>query len=337
MKWDSNMTESRATRMGWALATLLMMSAPRMCAQPFAPATLPSGIVGQPYANTQISVVDSTETFMWSISPQFGLSIIPGLGATATIGGIPTIADTFTVTVTAVRPGTTPGYTYNYTVTIYPPASLILTLPAITTPSNQVTLQIEGPAMYPAPITGHLQLHFDGSPDLKANLHTQDPGLSLSKWDFDLSTNPAIVLLQPGTSAGTVTVRAINVKVGGIDIGSAIAPAITVVDSSPPVIINCTQDRTGPALGLSVTGYSPTREVTRATFLFSPANGSDLSTTRIVRDDAGTALFVPYYSSQYSAFSYDQTFVVNGSMNAIGSVSVWLDNSKGSSQTTNCN
>jgi hypothetical protein len=62
----------------------------------------------------------------------------------------------------------------------------------------------------------------------------------------------------------------------------------------------------------TIKGFSSTREVTKAIFNFAAASGQNLGPATLERDDAGSALFVPYYSNQYAPFLYNQALSLMG-------------------------
>jgi hypothetical protein len=84
-----------------------------------------------------------------------------------------------------------------------------------------------------------------------------------------------------------------------------------------------------------VTGFSTPREVTSATFRFSPAADANLQTTEVTLPM--TQLAGPWYQSQESwqfgsQFTLRQSFTVQGDINAVAAVAVVFTNSVGSSQ-----
>jgi hypothetical protein len=87
-------------------------------------------------------------------------------------------------------------------------------------------------------------------------------------------------------------------------------------------------------------GFSSSRDMTSATFNFTPAGGATLTDSQVVVDvsDAFTSWYGLGTSDQYgSAFTYTQTFQLNNSSTAIQSVSVTLTNSVGTSTAKSAN
>jgi len=102
------------------------------------------------------------------------------------------------------------------------------------------------------------------------------------------------------------------------------------------------RNKTTTSFEVVVEGFSTPREITEAVFRFTPASGSNLTTTEL-RISLST-LSGNWYRNATSAqsgslFMYVQVFVVQGNINAIGSISVSLRNSQGESaaESTNFN
>ena len=113
------------------------------------------------------------------------------------------------------------------------------------------------------------------------------------------------------------------------------APSITaVIAKAAPVISAVTLTTSGNTLVVSVTGFSNTRDMTTGNFQFIAAPGSTLTAAPVAVNLAAT--FSSWYQSSASLnFGSQFTFAVpitfTGSVNAIGSVSVTLVNSAGTS------
>jgi len=88
-------------------------------------------------------------------------------------------------------------------------------------------------------------------------------------------------------------------------------------------------------LTVAIQGFSNTRELTQASFVFTAAPGSSLISNPDVTVDVGKD-FANWFSSgdsiQYgSTFTYTQIFSITGDASNIGSVQVTLTNSVGPS------
>jgi hypothetical protein len=221
------------------------------------------------------------------------------------------------------------------------PAVTITGLPDSADPLAQPQLGVNIAAAYPVPITGQLVLTFAAD----ATVPGDDPAIQFSTGgrtvDFTVPANsrqvnlPAQLAVQTGSVAGTITVTAV-LKAGGADATPSPAPSRAVrIARSAPVIRSIKMVKTATGFEIWITGYSPSRDLTQATFRFTPASGSDLRTTTVdlpLSDpaqqwyqDANSKLFG-------SQFTIVQPFTVQGSTDAIGTIYVSLTNSAGSSQ-----
>jgi hypothetical protein len=107
-----------------------------------------------------------------------------------------------------------------------------------------------------------------------------------------------------------------------------IAPAV-------PVITTVAAATTTSGFQVTIDGYSNTRELSQAVLQFTPATGQTLQTTSLTVSltSAATSWFESSNSDQYgSQFVLTLPFTVtDGSSSSIGSVSVQLANSQGTS------
>ncbi|MGB6686927.1 MAG: FG-GAP-like repeat-containing protein [Terracidiphilus sp.] len=194
---------------------------------------------------------------------------------------------------------------------------------------------------YPAPISATLNLAFTPDPPntvidptvLFANNSTTDviqiPASSTAPIPaIDFST---------GSTAGTITVT-ITLNAGGADVTpTTLAPVVVAVPPAPPVINSTTITRNGTTMTIAILGLSSTREMSQATFHFTPASGQSLTTTDLTVDL--TPAFTTWYQSAGSdrfgtTFLYTQPFTLSTDSSSVGSVSVTLSNSQGASQPT---
>jgi hypothetical protein len=107
---------------------------------------------------------------------------------------------------------------------------------------------------------------------------------------------------------------------------SRVAPVITLLNIS---------SRSVSGFELVITGFSTSRALRHATFLFTPAQGRSLQTSTVTLDLAPSAS--NWFQSQPSAsfggqFRLVIPFAVQGDSSAVGSVSVTLTNAEGTSQ-----
>jgi hypothetical protein len=136
--------------------------------------------------------------------------------------------------------------------------------------------------------------------------------------------------------AGTITLT-VSAESGTLPLPDAtqtikIAPAA-------PVISGVTAITVSGGFTVVVTGYSNTREATEAVLQFTPASGQTLQTTNLTVSltSYATAWFQSSASDQYgSQFVLTLPFTVtSGSASAVGSISVQLVNTQGTSNSAN--
>ncbi len=142
------------------------------------------------------------------------------------------------------------------------------------------------------------------------------------------------VPVQTGTIAGTIAITA-ALSVNGTDVTpSSLAPVTIELPPSPPVISSVVLTRNADTLQVAITGYSNTRELTQAEFQFTAAPGSTLQTPEVTVSES--ELFSGWFQNAASdalgsAFLYTEPFTINGSSSDIGSMTVTLTNSVGTS------
>jgi large repetitive protein len=300
---------------------------------------LAGGTVGSVYQQ-QLSATGGRPPYAWSVSAG---ALPAGLTLNATtgiIGGTPTAAGTFDVTV-AVSDGLL-TVTAPYRITIGVPAAPALSitgLPDSATPATQPALGIALGDKYPLEVTGQATLTF--APDSGAD----DPAVQFTtggrtaSFRVPVGTTQAVfssstIGVQTGTVAGTITVTT-RILAAGIDITSTPAPSRTIrIAKSSPVITSATVARTSNGFDLVVIGYSTPREVSLAVVGLKAASGTTLSARlfTIPLSDVFTTWYQTTASAAYgSQFSVRIPFTVQNVSNAVSSVTVFLTNSQGGS------
>lgn len=192
---------------------------------------------------------------------------------------------------------------------------------------------------YPVALTATLTLTFTPDPPNTVVdptvLFTNNTTTDVIKIPANSSAAIPPVDFSTGSTAGTITI-AIKLSAGGADVTPAsLAPVPVRIAPAPPVISSATLAQSGSTLTVSILGLSSTREMTQATFHFTPAAGQTLATTDLTVD-LSTAFSNWYQSAKSDAFGttflYTQPFTLSSDANGVASVSVTLTNTKGDSQ-----
>jgi len=205
------------------------------------------------------------------------------------------------------------------------------------------------PQAYPVDLAGELVLQFTPNPAALV----VDPAIQFSTGGGSVTfqipagqttavfPQPALAV-QTGTVAGAIALTA-SATAGGVAVTLSNNPQVTVnLPQEAPAILSVSIQQASSGFNVEVTGYSNTREITQATFTFTPATGSQLQTTSFTPSGV-TAAFQTWYASDASTafgsqFLYTQPFTITaGSVGALQSVTVTLTNSQGTSSTGTAN
>jgi hypothetical protein len=130
--------------------------------------------------------------------------------------------------------------------------------------------------------------------------------------------------------------------VGTADVTPTPAPSRNVLISSQPPRIRSLQigARSATSFEVLITGYSSTRSLSQLNLQFTASPGSNLTTTslNVNADSAFSSWYQGAASRTFgSQFTASLTINVNGDINAIQSVSVTGNNSKGTSSAMSVN
>jgi hypothetical protein len=308
---------------------------------------LPPGVAGQAYSAT-LEASGGSPPYTWSIASGAlpnGVNLDASAGA---LSGTPQAAGDYNVTVGIADNGSlsaTRAYTFRVSLAAVPSLS-ISGLPETAAPLQQPRMEVRLAESYPVALSGELALSFQ--PD--AAEPSDDPSIQFSSGGrtvaFSIPANSteasfAVPLaLQTGSVAGRITVQA-KLRAGDADATPNPPPSATVqVTRTAPAIRSARLVRTANGFEVWVTGLSPPRDLTQATFRFTGAAGASLQTSEVTvqladparqwfRDDASKL-----FGSQ---FTLVQPFAVQGSTDGIASVSVTLSNSQGTSQAASAN
>jgi len=148
--------------------------------------------------------------------------------------------------------------------------------------------------------------------------------------------------LQTDTIAGVITLE-VTVSGSGASSNSDVGPTpVTLtrairIARSAPLIRSIALGKTASGFQVQITGFSTDRDVTEADVHFNNSALGTVQTTNLTVNltDAASQWFKTTASAQFgSQFSLLLPFTIQGSTDSIGSVSVQLKNSQGTSNTS---
>jgi hypothetical protein len=215
-------------------------------------------------------------------------------------------------------------------------------VPDTAPPAQQPKVTVAIGAAYPVPVTGTVTLSFTPN----AAVNADDPAIQFStggrtaSFNIPAGSTQAVftdpnLAIQTGTVAGTITLTT-ALQAGGnpVNCGCPLTKTVQIARSAP-VISSVRITAVTGGFNVAVIGFSTTREITSATFHFTPSSGNALQTTDVTVP-VGTAFTTWYQSSASNAFGSQflltQPFNVQGISGAVGTVSVTLSNTQGTSQ-----
>jgi hypothetical protein len=304
---------------------------------------LQNGTAGSAY-QVQFAATGGVPPYTWSttaVTLPAGLRLNPTTGI---LSGTPMTGGAFNFSVEVKDALQSFTAAFALTIGVPPlPAVSITGLPATASPASQPALGIGLSGAYALDLTGQATLTFvpdSGSGDPAVQFTSG--GLSV---DFQIpaGTTQAVfgssaVSVQTGTVAGTITIT-LRLFAAGVEVTPTPAPtAVIQIAAAPPVIVSAKLVSNPTGFDLLVTGYSTTREVTGATVNLVPVAGTKLATSAFTIPL--TIVFATWYQSTASAqygsqFTLDIPFAVEKVANAVGSLTVTLTNSQGTSPTAN--
>jgi hypothetical protein len=299
---------------------------------------LAPGAVGTAYSQTLSA--SGTAPYTWAVTQgalPTGLSLDTSSG---TISGTPTAAGTSSLTI-QVTDSTKATASTAFTLTVV--SASFTGLSSTAGAAQQLSASLAMGAAYPQDVTGQITLTFQ--PDASLASPADDPSIQFSAggrtFPFTVAANgtaPVSFSLQTGTVAGTITLT-VSWQAGGATLPSPAALTQTIqIAPAVPVISAVTAIATSSGFTVTITGYSNTREVQQALLQFIAASGQTLQTTSLTvpLTTAATTWFQNSSSDQYgSQFILTLPFTVSsGSASSIGSISVQLVNSQGTSTSS---
>jgi hypothetical protein len=213
-------------------------------------------------------------------------------------------------------------------------------LPDIVAPAQQPRIRLTIDSAYPTGLRGRIQLRFTPDP----GLNVDDPSIRFVDGtraaDFEIPADSTEAVfpvpqfaMQTGSVAGVINLD-VSLMAGDFDVTPTPAPAkVLRVDRTAPVISSVRVNRTPAGFEVIVSGFSTTREVTGATFQFTPAAGSRLDSSQITiqTETAARQWFGDARSTEFGGqFTFTQPFTVQNA--TLSEVGVTLTNGQGTSQ-----
>lgn len=314
--------------------------------------SLPAATAGTGYSQT-LKAAGGIPGYQWSL-----VSVIPTtptwitVSQDGTITGTPPAPNSYSVAVRVTDVASkTAQQTFTITVSLPQLPTISLTSTPVTAPTDQPRISLKFSDGYPLDLIGRISLSFtpnaaglpagyiDPAVQFAGGGRTLAVSIPRNATDVSLPNNGAFAL---GTVAGTVTVALdqLQMSSGGTVPLPANAPSTssTVPRAAPVITANSVRITNVTSTGFTIdigSAYSTTRDLTdNAVVTFTPAAGAQLDGTRFTM-----ALATPsanWFSStagrdQGSRFSVQIPFSYSGDTSAVGTVSVTLENSAGTS------
>ncbi len=300
-----------------------------------------------------LSVSGGTAPYRYTYSGSPFLSLSSTTGATTTVSGSATSAGpaSFSVTVTdsANTPSASFGCSFTVRPAVVPPISVAVSSAISLTPAG-VVISLGAPA--PQDLTGTVTLSFKSTAtnplDSNPQVHFSNP--SGTTFTFTIpkgSQNVTLPAVEQGSVAGTIHLQITDLRAGT---DSVLPPASVfadiVVPGLKPVITNqfpsaspggvSFENESATGFDVVISGYSTPRDMTSVTLVFTPKSGATLEGDSTFTVSVAN-LFTSYYQSP-RATAAGSIFTglripvtISGDKDVIGSVTVTLTNSVGTS------
>jgi hypothetical protein len=314
--------------------------------------SLPDGFPGELYPPLKLAAIGGSGKYLWTASG----SLPPGLSLAAdgTLSGTPTAVNLYTFTATLGDGLLSVGVDFTLSIKLRPIVPAITGVSSSVAPRLQPQIKVGIPQAYAVDIAGTLTLAFQAA----TQTATDDPMIDFSgggrSVNFTIPAgntdavfgNTAFIGLQTGTTAGNLTLSAVFTAAGAPLVpNSTVAVTTAILAQKPavtsPLTVNLSPTTAGVDFEVTVTGYSTTREMTDASFDFTSKNNFNLTTGTVTAANFGAAATSWYASAASLAsggtFVFTQPFKVTGDKTGIGSVTVTLKNTAGTSATATAN
>ncbi len=298
-----------------------------------------------------LSAVGGQPPYSWKLTGPVWLSLSAPTGSNTVASGTPPGQGTYPFSVTlSDSAGSSPSL-FSCTVTVNLPVipPITVTPQNPTTPPNPVSVSVGLGNPSPAPLQGIAQLTFTSNAVEPGGV-TDNP---LVMFTDPTATNQGRTLqftipagsqtippfsIQQGTVAGTISLEIVSLMDGDQNVLPVPHPAVQiVVPSLPPVITSVTfENETPTGFDIVISGYSLTRDLSTATIAFSASAGASLEGSTSFSVDVSAVARGFYTSSASVAGGSSFTGLllpvsVDGDKTAIGSVTVTVSNSAGTS------
>lgn len=307
-----------------------------------------SVLVGVPYAQ-DLAASGGKAPYKWNLAGPAFLGLQETGAAAARVSGTPPSAGTNGYTVTLTDSCESPAATLscNLTATSAPAPQIAFNVSSLTDPLQQVRSEVKLSQPSPVPLVAELALTFTPNAfGVTDNPRVQflDPAATNSgrrlRVTIPAGTVSTQVPVQPDTVAGLIHVELAAVYAGETNLATAPYPftELTVPRIAPVITSLAIERDTGSSFDIVISGYSTPRDMTTVSVTFTAKAGKTIDEPSTVTVQLAD-LFRTYYNSAASraggsAFTGLRLPVsVSGATDAIGSISVVLTNSAGSSKT----
>jgi len=304
---------------------------------------LPDGIVGTAYSQT-LTASGGQPPYSWTVTTgalPAGLRLAP----TGALTGTPTAAGASSFTV-QVNDSASAKASQQFSITVSASSSgsglTIAGAPATAASSQQIPIGVNLSAPATSTVTGQIALSFQPA----ASVNKDDPSIQFSTGGRTVSfTIPAgsvhatfsagSLALQTGTVAGTIQLNATSNLPGGT------AATSIAVGETAPVISAASVTTNSSGFQLQISGYSNSLELASASFHFTAQSGQTVQTGDLT---ANLATLASQWFGGSSSSSFGGQFLIlvpftvqQGAVSGLASVSVQLQNSKGTSAAVSAN